>query len=238
MQYFTSTEVQCDIGAQETMLPIRITNGTSIDLTNATCSSKPQPPPEMLMNVTRLSQMAFQKMQDGVDGMVTPMQFVPSSTNVMSVLQDSLSNMGAIGATEMYTSMAADSSLRWAETMTVTRSTRMPAYYLGHRSLHLLFFMASPATLLVILLCGWFWLMFKKGGHVTFNPLLPTSAAKAGREGALLGLTAAHDEASSKAVIRYSRHSLRSSDISLNSRAPLLGTRSRIPSGTTEEDLF
>lgn len=80
----TSPQIQCKTAAYQSLIPIRIIGGETV-VPNPDPSfqcpngAESQPTPLFLLNVTRLADMSFIKMQ-GKDGMLEPISYVPDGT--------------------------------------------------------------------------------------------------------------------------------------------------------------
>lgn len=80
----TSPQIQCKTAAYQTLEPIRITGGVSVEPNpdtdfKCTNSGEAQPTQLFILNITRIADMAFIKMQ-GKDGILEPISYVPNGT--------------------------------------------------------------------------------------------------------------------------------------------------------------
>ncbi|TFK34327.1 hypothetical protein BDQ12DRAFT_763589 [Crucibulum laeve] len=186
----TSEYIQCNIGAHEDLIPIRITGGSSVQsLPSLPCPVRAPAPPKFLLNVTRIAEMAFIKMQ-GIDGKLEPINYVQNEDKVIA-LQMAIQRMVATGATNMYEIAYTNSTLtsKWSTEMPFTYTTTR--IRLGSSSDHTLAFIISPVLLIVLLLTGWIYVGFKSEGNMPFDPLSPVCIAVAGMNRDVLSPTVA-----------------------------------------------
>ncbi|PCH33951.1 hypothetical protein WOLCODRAFT_148016 [Wolfiporia cocos MD-104 SS10] len=172
--------ISCVVGAHEEMVPIRITGGTAVtQLPEMTCPQRSQPSSHFLLNVTRQADMTVIKMQ-GPDGDLEPMSMVPDGQNRLQAFELALERLVATGATEMYATMYANSSVasQWTGSVPFTYTTMRTR--LGLRSRSSLFFAVSPIILVCVLIAGWILVTYRKNPAVVFDPLHPSCAMAAG----------------------------------------------------------
>ncbi|EIM84198.1 uncharacterized protein STEHIDRAFT_112641 [Stereum hirsutum FP-91666 SS1] len=202
----TSSQIQCKTAAYQTLEPIRITGGVSVEPNpdtdfKCTNSGEAQPTQLFILNITRIADMAFIKMQ-GKDGILEPISYVPNGTDRVFALQEALRTMVSVGATEMYAFQTSNSTVLSSYD---TPASQQPYTYtttrtrLGSKSGHILAFASSTVILTGTLLSGYIYIsalhspaLHSSAVHVQgmtknhtardlpFNPLHPASIALAG----------------------------------------------------------
>jgi len=134
--------------------------------------------------------MALEKMQ-GQDGKLEALAYIPEGTDRIKALELGITRLVSVAATEMYSTIDAlkGSAATWSNTQDYLFQTKRSR--LGVKGKYRLFFVLSPAVLVLIILIAWVFIVLlrvKEGKLVEFNPLDPGSAIVAGmnRDSALL----------------------------------------------------
>ncbi|KAK4047938.1 hypothetical protein OIV83_005122 [Microbotryomycetes sp. JL201] len=179
-----SATIECNVTATEQHIPIRIIGGTSVVLSSDFgCLQSDQPSAEWLPHLTFLSQMVLQK-QQGQDGRLeSVMLFQPNETVTrIEKLQEAITRMVSVGATEMYANLYAQLS-NSSSTAAYPRDLYYygtPRLRLGNATWESLLFLLAPAFFMGLLSVGWLCWGLTGAGCLKFDPLNNAATAIAG----------------------------------------------------------
>jgi len=176
----TSPNIFCKVSAQEVFVPVRITGGVHASLLpSLSCKNQSAPAPAFLTNITRLAEMGLEKSQ-GQDGKLEAIAHIPNGANRIEAIELGIERMVSVAATNMYGTIDAltGSSATWSRTQQYAFRTRR--FRLGVAGKYTVFFILSPAILLILILVSYLAVGFVRESNLGFNPLDATSAIVAG----------------------------------------------------------